>query len=212
MTMKIQTTLRRLTGLGLLTMVLLFADNAARADTADLYRQSYVSEARGDFQAALGRMHEIRKAEGSSYFVSLRTGWLAYLAGDLQKSEDAYREAVVAKPAALEAKLGLTLVLFVAKRWKALETACKQALAEDPKHPALRARLAAAYYATGNYPDAAAVYGKLLEAFPGDLDYQTGYAWALSRMGKREEALKLFHAVLAVSPDNLNALQGLAAK
>jgi Flp pilus assembly protein TadD len=103
-------------------------------------------------------------------------------------------------------------VLFVAQRWKGLEAACKQVLSEDPKHTTVRARLAASHYATANYPDAAVVYRKLVEAFPGELDYQTGLAWALQRMGKREEAQKLFRGVLAVSPDNPNALAGLAAK
>jgi tetratricopeptide (TPR) repeat protein len=191
---------------------MLWSADGARADASDLYRQSYALEAKGDYQGALGRMREIAKASGKSYFVSLRTGWLAYLAGDYESAEASYRQASAAKPAALEAKIGLTLVLYVAQRWKALETACKQVLSEDPKHATVRARLAASHYATGNYPDAAAIYRKLVESFPGELDYQTGFGWALLRMGKREEAGKLFRGVLAVSPDNPNALQGVAAK
>ena len=186
--------------------------NAAVADTPDLYRQSYVQEAKGDYQAALGRMRQIAKTAGKSYFASLRIGWLAYLAQDYVGAERSYREAIAAKPAALEAKIGLTLVLYVAQRWKPLATACKQVLSEDPKHATVRARLASSYYATGNYPDAAALYRKLVDSYPGELDYQTGLGWALQRMGKREEAKKLFRAVLAVSPDNVNASQGMAAK
>ncbi len=188
----------------------LAAAGAACADSSDLYRQSYALEAKGDYAGALGRMAEIQKAAGPSYFVSLRTGWLAYLAGDYETAEARYREASAGKPDALEAKIGLTLVLFVAHRWKGLETACKQVLAEDPKHATVRARLAAAYYNTGNYPDAAGIYRKLVDAFPGEFEYQTALGWSLLRMGKREESQKLFRAVLAVSPDNLNALQGLA--
>jgi hypothetical protein len=47
------------------------------------------------------------------------------------------------KPNAIEAKIGLTLVLYVAQRWKPLEAACKQVLKEDPQHGTVRARLAA---------------------------------------------------------------------
>ncbi|HJX53274.1 MAG TPA: tetratricopeptide repeat protein [Polyangia bacterium] len=162
------------------------------------------------------RLHWVRaemgKAEGASYFVSLRTGWLAYLAGDHTAAEAGYREAIAAKPGVVKPKIGLTLVLYVAQKWKALETVCKQVLAVDAKHPVVRARMAAGYYGAGNYPDAAAIYRKLVDEYPGELDYQTGHAWALQRMGKREEAQKLFQAVLAVSPDNLNANQGAAAK
>jgi tetratricopeptide (TPR) repeat protein len=196
----------------LLAAGLVLSSSVARADTPDLYRQSYQAEARGDFARAMAHMSEIRKAEGASYFGSLRTGWLAYLAGDHAAAEAGYREAIAAKPSVVEPKIGLTLVLYVAQKWKALETVCKQVLAVDAKHPGVRARMAAGYYGAGNYPDAAAIYRKLVDEYPGDLDYQTGYAWALQRMGKREEAQKLFQAVLAVSPDNLNANQGAAAK
>jgi tetratricopeptide (TPR) repeat protein len=182
------------------------------AETIDLYRQSYHLEAAGEYAGALARMREVRKDAGTSYFVSLRTGWLAYLAGDNAGAEKSYREAIASKPAAIEPKIGLTLVLFVAQKWKDLETLCKQVLADDPKNAVVRARMAAGYYGAGNYADAAGIYRKLIEEYPGDLDYQTAYAWALRRLGKREEARKLFQAVLAVSPDNLNANQGISAK
>jgi Flp pilus assembly protein TadD len=106
----------------------------------------------------------------------------------------------------------LTLVLFVAQKWRLLETACQQLLAEDAKQPTVRARLAAAHYNLGNFPDAATGYRKLVEDYPGELDYQTGLGWALLRLGKREEAQRTFEFVLAVSPDNLNAQEGMAAK
>jgi tetratricopeptide (TPR) repeat protein len=182
------------------------------ADVPDLYRASYLAEARGDYSGALAKLREIRKSAGPSYFASLRTGWLAYLGGELSTAEAQYREAVAAKPKATEAKIGLTLVLFVAKKWRPLEVACKQVLAADPGYPIVRARLAAAYYNLGNYPDAAAGYRRLVEEYPGELDYQTGLGWALMRLGKREEARKLFELVLLVSPDNPNAREGMAAK
>jgi tetratricopeptide (TPR) repeat protein len=182
------------------------------AEVPDLYRASYQAEARGDYAGALGRLREIRKAAGVSYFASLRTGWLAYLASDLTTAEANYRDAIAAKPKAIEAKIGLTLVLFVAQKWRPLEAACKQVLAENDKNPTVRARLAAAYYNLGNFPDAAAGYRKLVEEYPGELDYQTGLGWALLRLGKREEAQKIFGFVLSVSPDNPNARDGMAAR
>jgi tetratricopeptide (TPR) repeat protein len=191
---------------------LLGTSAAFGAEVPDLYRASYQAEARGDYAGALGRLREIRKAAGASYFASLRTGWLAYLASDLSTAEANYRDAIAAKPKAIEAKIGLTLVLFVAQKWRPLEAACKQVLAENDKNPSVRARLAAAYYNLGNFPDAAAGYRKLVEEYPGELDYQTGLGWALLRLGKIEEARKMFGFVLLVSPDNPNARDGMAAK
>jgi tetratricopeptide (TPR) repeat protein len=184
----------------------------AAADPPELYRASYQAEARGDYVGALANMRQIRKAASSSYFLALRTGWLAYLAGEFSGAEVAYREAVAAKPKAVEAKLGLTLVLFVAKKWNELETTCTQVLSQDSKHPAARARLAAAQYNLGKFSDSAQGYRKLVDDYPGELDYQTGLAWALLRMRKNTEARSLFEAVLAVSPDNPSARAGLATK
>ncbi len=198
---------------GLLALVVAsMLTGTAWADSADSYRRSYLLEARGDYEGALALMSSIRKAEGASYFVTVRTGWLAYLAGDLARAEAQYREAMTAKPGATEAKLGLSAVLYAAHKWKDLEAVCKQILADDAKHAIVRERLAAGYYAMGNYPDAAAIYRKLADEYPGNLNLQTGYAWALQRMGKREEARRIFAGVLAVSPENINAIQGMAAK
>jgi tetratricopeptide (TPR) repeat protein len=202
----------RLLATWLVAVGLLCVAPRAWADAAALYRQSYQQEARGEYANALSSMREVRKSTGASYFLALRTGWLTYLTGDYAGAEKSYREAIAAKPAATEAKIGLSLVLFVEQKWKDLETTCKQVLAEDAKNAVVRARMAAGYYGAGNYADAAATYRKLVEEYPGELDYQTGYAWALHRMGKREEARKFFQAVLAVSPDNLNANQGITAK
>jgi len=191
---------------------LLGTSAAFGAEVPELYRASYQAEARGDYAGALGKLREIRKSAGASYFALLRTGWLAYLASDFTTAEANYRDAVAAKPKAIEAKIGLTLVLVVAQKWRPLEVACKQVLAENDKNPTVRARLAAAYYNLGNFPDAAAGYRKLVEEYPGELDYQTGLGWALLRLGKIEEAQKVFGFVLSVSPDNPNARDGIVAK
>ena len=191
---------------------LLGTSAAVGAEVPDLYRASYQAEARGDYAGALVKLREIRKSAGASYFASLRTGWLAYLASDLSTAEANYRDAIAAKPKAIEAKIGLTLVLFVAQKWRPLEAACKQVLADNDKNPTVRARLAAAYYNLGNFPDAAAGYRKLVEEYPAELEYQTGLGWALLRLGKIEEAQKVFGFVLSVSPDNPNARDGMAAK
>lgn len=180
----------------------------ASPDGAESYRASYQLEAKGDYAGALAKMNALQAAGDKSYFVLLRTAWLRYLGGDLPGATSGYRAAIATKPKAVEPKVGLTLVLFAAQDWKVLEAACRDALNVAPTDPTLRARLAAAHYNLGRYPDAASLYRKLIDEYPAVLDYQTGYAWALHRMGKRKEAKAAFHAVLAVSPDNANAQQG----
>jgi tetratricopeptide (TPR) repeat protein len=178
--------------------------------TASLYRESYELEVNRDYPASLAKMREIRTKAGNSYFVSLRSAWLSYLSGDYSAAETGYREAIAAAPKSMEAKIGLTLPLLAAKKWRALERACRDILAVDPNHAVARSRLAHALYSVANYPDAATEYRRLGEEYPAELDHQTGLGWSLARMGRRGEARQIFAAVLAVSPDNVNAKQGMA--
>ncbi len=186
------------------------ADEGA-ARLAALYRDSYQLEANRDAPGALARMREITSRGEKTYFAVARTAWLAYLSGDFGAAEALYREAATLAPKAIEPKLGLTLPLLAAKKWRDLERGCRDVLAADPNHATARARLAHALYMQGNYPDAASLYRRLIEEYPGELDHQTGLAWALLKMGKRAEARAMFTSVLAVSPDNFHAKQGVSA-
>jgi len=197
-----------------LIVVLAFSASASRSheeSSSAAYRASYQLEAKGDFSGALAKLTALSATGDNSYFLLVRSAWLHYLAGDLAAAENSYRSAMAAKPKAVEPKVGLTLALFAMGNWKALGAACQDVLASLPADPDLRARLASAQYNLGRFPDAAVLYRKLMEDYPAVLDYQIGYAWALQRMGKRKETQAIFRSVLAVSPDNVNAQQGLTA-
>ena len=204
---------RTFASLALMALVVLLpavARSDASQEVQDLYRTSYREEAKGKATAALDAMKKIQTKSGATYFVSARQGWLAYLAGRFGESEAAYRAAIKSKPDSIEARLGLTLPLLAQKKWRPLEKACRDVLKLDAQNAVARARLAHAYYSIGNYPDSATVYRKLVRDYPAELDHQTGLGWALARMGRVGEAKKIFAEVLAVSPDNPNARQGMA--
>ncbi len=191
---------------------MVFGGSQPEARIAGLYRESYALEAKQNYVGALARMHDIKQAAGPSYFVTIRMAWLSYLGGDFKTSASGYTEAIAAEPKAIEPKIGLTLPLLAARNWRDLERACRDVLSLDPQNVTARSRLAQAYYWGGNYPDAATTYRKLAADYPSDLDNKTGLGWALLRMGRSAEARQLFDAVLAVSPDNVYAKQGIAAQ
>ncbi len=198
------------TGFALVVLAPALARSDTTADVADLYRQSYRLEAQNKAAQAVDAMKKIRARGGSSYFADARTAWLEYLAGRYADSARSYRKAIADKPKAIEPKLGLTLPLLAAHKWRELEVACRAVLKQDPKNAIARARLAHAYYSRGNYPDSATLYRGLVADYPANLDHRTGLGWALARMGRGREAKAIFAAVLAVSPDNANARRGMA--
>jgi tetratricopeptide (TPR) repeat protein len=188
------------------------ARHQSESRIAVLYRESYMLEAKLDYPGALAKVREIRQSGGASYFATLRTAWLSYLAGDYKASAADYADAIAAEPKAVEPKLGLTLPLLAGRNWRELERACRDVLAIDARNVTARSRLAQALYWAGNYPDAASTYRQLVADYPSDLDHKTGLGWALLRMGRTAEARQIFGSVLAVSPDNVYAKQGLAAQ
>jgi tetratricopeptide (TPR) repeat protein len=183
---------------------------AGGADVAQLYRLSYQAEARGKAMEALAAIKKVESQAGPSYFVHARIGWLAYVAGRHAEAVAAYTKAAATAPQAIEPRLGLTAPLLALKQWRKLELACRDVLKLDPKNALARARLAHAHYMVGNYPDSATHYRSLVAEYPADLNHRTGLGWSLARMGRRKEAKVQFAAVLAVSPDNPNAKQGMA--
>ena len=184
----------------------------AEARTAVLYRESYALEAKQDYTGALARMREISREAGTSYFATIRMAWLSYLVGDYAGSVASYTNAVATEPKAIEPRLGLTLTLLAARNWRELERASRDVLVMDARNATALARLAAAQYWGGNYAAAEATYRQLTADYPSDLDYKTGLGWTLLKLGRTAEARQFFTSVLAVSPDNSSAKQGLAVK
>ena len=200
----------------LLGAALLLLPSTVRAQaegaTATFYRESYALEAKHEYAGALAKMRDATRNAGKSYFSTMRMAWLAYLSGDFAASQADYTAAITAEPKAIEPRLGLTLPLLAARNWKELERACRDVLTVDPHNVVALSRLALAYYWAGNYAEAANTYRQLSADYPSELDYRTGLAWALLKLGRSAEARQVFESVLAVSPDNVSAKQGLGAK
>lgn len=194
------------------TPSLAHAQSRAESRSAALYKESYALEASRDYVAAIARAREAAKAGSDVYFANVRLGWLTYLAGDFAESVARYTDAIAAAPAAIEPKLGLTLPLLAAGKWRELERACREALVVDTQNVTALGRLAMSYYNLGNYGDAATTYRRLADSYPATLDYKTGLGWALLKLGRSADARTQFEAVLAVSPDNVSAKQGMAVR
>ena len=188
------------------------SESRSESRSAALYKESYALEASRDYVAAIARVREASKAGSDSYFANVRLGWLTYLAGDFAESVARYTDAISAAPTAIEPKLGLTLPLLAAGKWRELERACREALAVDTQNVTALGRLAMSYYSLGNFGDAATTYRRLADSYPATLDYKTGLGWALLKLGRSADARAQFEAVLAVSPDNTSAKQGMAVR
>jgi len=180
----------------------------AQGDGADLYRQSYAAEARGDYQLAHDVLTRLGPA-GGTYVAQLRKGWLHYLAGRHAPAAEAYLKAIALLPGAVEPRLGAMLPLMALRRWQDAQRIGEEALALAPNDFTALSRLAWIHYNQGRYAEAEPLYRRALAAYPASADVRTGHGWTLLKLGRFKEAREAFEAVLAYAPDQPNAHLGL---
>jgi tetratricopeptide (TPR) repeat protein len=193
-----------------LILAALLAAPSVLADGAagDLYRQSYAAESRGDYTGALELMERLGPA-GSGYVGALRKGWLHYLAGRHTQAAAAYQRAAALEPAAVEPRLGAMLPLMALRRWKDAQKQGEEVLALAPNDFTAASRLAWIHFSQAQYAEAEPLYRRAVAAFPASAEMRTGLGWTLLKLGRSKEARAAFEQVLAFSPDQLSAREGL---
>lgn len=184
---------------------------APAAASGDAYVRSYTLEAKRKYAAALRALSTAPAQSKRSYFYKLRRGWLSYLAGKHQQSITAYREASRLAPKAVEPLLGLMLPQMALRAWLDASRTAKAALFRDEDNYTALSRLALCEYYLGRYASSAKRYRRALKLYPGNLTMRVGLGWALLKSRDRAGAKRVFSQVLAWSPANSSAKQGLAA-
>jgi tetratricopeptide (TPR) repeat protein len=197
----------------LLSGTLLFSlTGPARAQsTADLFLASYDSEAAGklaEAEAALDRMPAGKK---DGFVVALRRGWLLYRQGKHADAIDAYQQAIEKEPRAVESRLGILLPQLALRRFTDAETQARAVLRLDPANYLATLRLAFACYSLHRYDEASALYRKLHDLYPSDVEVDSGLGWSLLKEGKTAEALRIFREGVEVSPRHALLKEGLKA-
>ena len=191
----------------LITGPSLHADSSSKIST--YFYSSFTYEAQGNYAAALNSVLQVLQADTKNYTATLRAGWLAYMKGSFTGAVKYYKKAVALAPQAVEPKLGMTLPLMAAKKWKETVDALKAVLVVDSKNYTASSRLAYVYFSMGNYTAALKQYNLVLEWYPSDLDMKLGVAWSYLRMGNQVKAHQYFKEVLKVRMYNTNALSGI---
>ena len=90
---------------------------AASAQQA-LWQNSYTLETAGKYVEAISAIDAIPANGPDAELKLLRRGWLYYLPGSFNESIREYRLAIERNSKSIDARLGLTLPLLAAKRWR----------------------------------------------------------------------------------------------
>jgi tetratricopeptide (TPR) repeat protein len=182
----------------------------ATSPTADLYRQSYAAETKGDHAAALTAMDDLGARGVADYVYQLRRGWLLHLLGRSADALTTYQKAMALQPRAIEPKLGAMLPLMALRRWSETEKLCAEVLVLAPGDFLALSRSAYVSYQLGRWEKAASSYRQVVALYPSNIEMHAGLGWALLKQGKGADARPEFERILSVAPDHASAAEGLA--
>ena len=172
-------------------------------------KKSYKLEAAGKYRAALSNLEKMAKKDVGNYFYQLRTGWLAYLSGQMSKSQKYYQKAILLAPRAIEPRIGQLLPLIALGKYKQAQSVAKAILRRDTKNYTARSRMAYALFLSGQYKQAQRFYSSLVKDYPADGNMLIGLGWAQLRRGKRKAALVTFEKARAILPGNKKVAEGI---
>lgn len=176
------------------------------------WQSSYQLEATGKYAEAMAVIDSISVNGSDAELKVLRRGWLLYLSGRFDESIREYRLAVDRNSKSIDARLGLTLPLLAAKRWREAEQGAKAALDLAPGNYTALVRMAVAQEAQRDWPAMMKTSVNLVSSYPTDATAYVYLARANAWLGRNEDAATAYSAVLARYPGHLEAKAYLAKK
>lgn len=149
-------------------MLLAGALTAADSDLQRAFAASYAAEAAGDLAGAATALAPFLASRPGDYLLNLRLGWLAYRRGEYGQAVTWYRTASLARPASLEARLGLIAPLMALQRWSEARSEAFAVLAVEPGQVAASLLLAEILLKQGYPRSADDIAARLVAAYPAD--------------------------------------------
>jgi tetratricopeptide (TPR) repeat protein len=159
----------------------------------------------GNPELASSELLEALKLAPETASDTLLAAELAEASGQHDAAESAYRRVLSADPKSVAANSGLAHVLIESKHYPDAEKFVRTALEQSPDDPALNAQLATVL-AAQNDADALPLLQKLHAAHPLDPAITRMLADVLAQAGEFEASNKLYFALLAKSPDDVELL------
>ena len=169
------------------------------------WQQSYRLEGVGKYQEAIAAIDSTPANGPDAEFKLLRRAWLYYLPGNFNESIREYKLAIERNGKSLDARLGVLLPLLALKRWREAEQGARAALELSPNNYTALLRLAIAQEAQRDWGPMAKTAATLVETYPSDASAYVYLARAQAWLGKRDEAIAAYSAVLTRFPGHLEA-------
>ncbi len=173
----------------------------------DPWAESYRLESIYQYDAALKALDIAANKGHNNELLSLRRGWLHYLAGNHSKSIEHYKKAISENGQSLEARLGMTLPLMAQQRWREAMLEAKKVLEVAPWNYYAHVRLMTCEYALKDLASLEKHAQQVAARFPTDTTVLVYLARARHHLGNADGAVAAYQKVLQLSPDHFEAGQ-----
>jgi len=169
------------------------------------WQSSYQLEPVGRYAEAIAALDRVSANSADAELKALRRGWLLCLSGKFDESIREYRQAIERNAKSVDARLGLTLALLTAKRWRDAEQSAHAALELSPNNYIALLRLTIALEAQRDWPAMLKSANNLVTSYPSDAAAYVYLARANAWLGKPDQAVVAYNAVLSRYPGQLEA-------
>ncbi|MDP2819895.1 MAG: tetratricopeptide repeat protein [Polaromonas sp.] len=197
--------------LAALSAALTLSATPVRAQEA-AWQTSYQLEAAGKYTEAIAAIDSVPANGPDAELKLLRRGWLYYLPGKFDDSIREYRLAIDRNGKSLDARLGITLPLLAAKRWREAEQSARFALEMAPNNYFALVRLAVAQEAQRDWVGMEKTAATLVTSYTTDASAYVYLARASAWLDKKDESVAAYTAVLSRFPGHLEAKAYLVKK
>jgi len=164
-------------------------------------QDSYLAEARGDYQSALTISQELSRQDTDEVFYTIRMAWLRYLLGQYNEAKTLYQQSL-AKLDHADAHLGIINCHLALGEWDQARSRADQLLKSEPRNSILLSKAAYAAYMKQDYQVAAEYFSRIVALYPWDLDNRGYLVNNLYLSGNIPEAKKQYQILKKYAPQS----------
>ena len=172
--------------------------------------ESLTLEASKDYPKSIQALEQAYTSDKNDYLLTVRLGWLNYLAGNYAESKKYYEQAfTLSNKNSIEALLGETLPLSALNDWDGVAAAYKTILRTDSMNYLANLRLGQILLNRKRYQEARTYLENAFDHYPGSYEPNLSLGWAYYYLGNKEKAKSLLTTALSLSPHDTLATSGL---
>lgn len=180
--------------------------------TKSVWEKSFDLEHQKNYAEAANILKPILDKSPTDEFALIRLGWLNYLQGKYNVSENYYHKALDVNANSIDARLGLTLPLIAQQRWKETAVYANQVISMSAWDFIANSRLMLSESGQSKWETLEIHATEFIKRYPSDATGFVFLARSQAMLGKKDQAIQNYKNALVRTPNNAEAIKYLKNK